>query len=179
MVVFTIEGGILIGNGVLFVIHELRHQGLSISAIARQTGLARKTVRKYLKQGLQGPRYGPRAPRPQLLDPYRAYLRERVERIAARVCVRCGREPPVQGGRTCEVCRQKRRAADAIGTGTRPVRTPESGIAPVRRRAGSSIPAGSGRTHARCGQSGDRTPSRKLCDAFHRQGGDREANGGS
>ena len=38
MVVFTGEGGILIGNGVLFVIHELRHQGLSISAIARQTG---------------------------------------------------------------------------------------------------------------------------------------------
>ena len=79
MVVFTSEGGILIGNGELFVIHELRHQGLSISAIARQTGLDRKTVRKYLKQGLQRPRYGPRASRPQLLDPYRAYLRERIE----------------------------------------------------------------------------------------------------
>ena len=60
MVVLTSEGGILIGNGELFVIHELRHQGLSISAIARHTGLARKTVRKYLKQGLQAPRYGPR-----------------------------------------------------------------------------------------------------------------------
>ena len=34
MVVFTSEGGIVIGNGELFVIHELRHQGLSISAIA-------------------------------------------------------------------------------------------------------------------------------------------------
>ena len=79
MVVFTSEGGIVIVNGELFVIHELRHQGLSISAIARQTGLARKTVRKYLKQGLQAPRYGPRAPRAQLLDPYRAYLRERVK----------------------------------------------------------------------------------------------------
>ena len=79
MVVFTSEGGNLIGNGELFVIHELRHQGLSISAIARHTGLDRKTVRKYLKQGLQAPRYGPRAPRPQLLDPYRGYLRERVE----------------------------------------------------------------------------------------------------
>ena len=30
-------------------------------------------------KGLQAPRYGPRAPRPQLLDPYRSYLRERVE----------------------------------------------------------------------------------------------------
>ena len=72
MVVFTSEGGILIGNGELFVIHELRHEGLSISAIARHTGLARKTVRKYLDQGLQAPRYGPRAPRAQLLNPYRA-----------------------------------------------------------------------------------------------------------
>ena len=44
MVVFTSEGGILIGNGELFVIRELRHQGLSISAIARQAGLARKTA---------------------------------------------------------------------------------------------------------------------------------------
>ena len=69
----------MIRNGELFVIHELRQQGLSISAIARQTGLDRKTVRKYLRQGLQSPRYGPRAPRPQLLDPYRSYLRERIE----------------------------------------------------------------------------------------------------
>lgn len=69
----------MIRNGELFVIHELHQQGLSISAIARHTGLDRKTVRKYLRQGLQAPRYGPRAPRAQLLDPYRAYLRERVE----------------------------------------------------------------------------------------------------
>lgn len=69
----------VIQNGELFVIHELHQEGLSISAIARRTGLDRKTVRKYLKRGLKSPRYGPRAPRPQLLDPYRAYLRERVE----------------------------------------------------------------------------------------------------
>ena len=49
MVVLTSEGGILIGNGEFFVIHELRHQGLPISAIARETGRDRKTVRKYLK----------------------------------------------------------------------------------------------------------------------------------
>ena len=39
MVPFTSEGGILIGNGEPFVIHELRHQGLSISAIARQASV--------------------------------------------------------------------------------------------------------------------------------------------
>jgi transposase len=61
------------------VIHELHQEGLSISAISRRTGLDRKTVRKYLERRLQAPRYGPRAPRPQLLDPFRAYLRERVE----------------------------------------------------------------------------------------------------
>ena len=52
---------------------------LSISAIARRTDLDRKTVRKYLKRGLTAPSYGPRSPRPQLLDPYRTYLRQRVK----------------------------------------------------------------------------------------------------
>lgn len=103
MVAFTIEGGFLIGNGELFVIHELRHKGLSISAIARRTGLDRKTVRKYLAQGLQAPRYGPRAPRPQVLDPYRAYLRERIEaypRLRATRLLREIRELGYPGGYT-------------------------------------------------------------------------------
>ena len=62
----------------IVMIHDLHRQGLGISAIARQTGLDRKTVRKYLKQRLQTPRYGPWQPRPRLLDPYEGYLRERV-----------------------------------------------------------------------------------------------------
>ncbi len=36
-------------------IHDLRRQGLSISAIARKVGSDRKTVRKYLEQGLEVP----------------------------------------------------------------------------------------------------------------------------
>ena len=60
------------------MIHDLRRQGLSISAIARRTGLDRKTVRKYLEQGPQSARYGPREPRPRLLDPYEDYLRKRI-----------------------------------------------------------------------------------------------------
>lgn len=63
----------------IVMIHDLRRQGFSVSAIARKTGLSRKTVRKYLARGLDAPVYGPRAPRPRNLAPYEAYLRERIE----------------------------------------------------------------------------------------------------
>lgn len=52
-------------------------RGMSQSEIARQLGLDRKTVRKYLLQPPQG--YGPRPARATKLDPYRSYLRERWE----------------------------------------------------------------------------------------------------
>ncbi len=61
------------------MIFDMRRRGLSISAIARKTGLCRKTIRQHLKRGLENPVYGPRHPRPRLLDPYEGYLRERVE----------------------------------------------------------------------------------------------------
>ena len=60
------------------MIHDSRRQALGIAAIARQTGLDRKTVRKHLGQGLQAARYGPRQPRPRLLEPYEDYLRGHV-----------------------------------------------------------------------------------------------------
>ncbi|MEO3416091.1 hypothetical protein AAFO92_15655 [Roseovarius sp. CAU 1744] len=62
----------------IVLIHDLRRQGLSISAIARKVGSDRKTVRKYLQQGLEVPIYGPRALQGSVLDPYRDYLEERV-----------------------------------------------------------------------------------------------------
>lgn len=77
------------------MIPELHREGLSISAIARRTGLDRKTVRKYLQQGLELPRYGPREPRPQLLDPYQDSLRERIEAY-----------PPVRATRRLRELRQ-------------------------------------------------------------------------
>jgi transposase len=39
------------------MIHDLRRQGLSVSAIARKTGLDRKTVRKHLAGGIAPPAY--------------------------------------------------------------------------------------------------------------------------
>ena len=41
------------------MLHELHAQGVSISAIARQTGLDRKTIRRHLAAGIQAPVYGP------------------------------------------------------------------------------------------------------------------------
>ena len=63
----------------LFMLHELHAQGVSISAIARQTGLDRKTVRRHLAAGIQAPVYGPRTPQGSLLDPYTAYLQTRLD----------------------------------------------------------------------------------------------------
>lgn len=60
------------------MILDLHRQGLSVSDIARRTGFDRKTVRRYIARGLEPPAYKPRPPRPALLGPYYAYLRERV-----------------------------------------------------------------------------------------------------
>ncbi|WPZ35871.1 MULTISPECIES: IS21 family transposase [Thalassobaculum] len=68
----------MIKLGEMLMILELHRQGLSISAIARESGFDRKTVRRYIERGLEPPSYGPRRPRSRLLDPYTPYLRERV-----------------------------------------------------------------------------------------------------
>ncbi|MEY8880952.1 IS21 family transposase, partial [Donghicola sp. XS_ASV15] len=62
----------------IVLIHDLKRQGLSVSAIARQMGCDRKTVRKYLDLGLEPPIYGPRPLRGSKLDGYQHYLHERV-----------------------------------------------------------------------------------------------------
>lgn len=89
--------------GDLFVIHQLHREGWSIAAIARHMGLDRKTVRKYLNAGLQAPVYGPRAPRPRRLDPYRDYLKARVQahpELSAMRLLREIRAMGYEGGRT-------------------------------------------------------------------------------
>lgn len=60
------------------MIHDLKKQGLSNTAIAGKLGISRRTVTRRLQQGLEMPVYGPRTPKPRLLEPFEAYLRERV-----------------------------------------------------------------------------------------------------
>ena len=60
-------------------IRVLARQGKSIQTIARELGVSRNTVRKYLRNGFIVPAYAVRAPRPCKLDPFKAYLLERVQ----------------------------------------------------------------------------------------------------
>lgn len=64
--------------GDIVMILDLHRHGLTVSAIARELGLDRKTVGKCIARGLEPPVYGPRQPRRRLIDPFVAYLRERV-----------------------------------------------------------------------------------------------------
>jgi transposase len=60
------------------MILDLHRQGLTVSAIARELGIDRKTVRKCITRGLEPPAYGPRKPRQRVIEPFVPYLRERV-----------------------------------------------------------------------------------------------------
>src|SRR4249920_1087070 len=58
------EGKVLVVRlGEMVLIHDLKRQGLSVTAIARQPGLDRKTGRRHLDRGLEPPGYGPPASR--------------------------------------------------------------------------------------------------------------------
>jgi transposase len=61
------------------MILDLHRQGLKVAVIARQVGVDRKTVRKYIALGLEVPTYGPRQPRERVLDPWLDYLKARLE----------------------------------------------------------------------------------------------------
>jgi transposase len=60
-------------------IRVLARQGHGIKAIARELGLSRNTVRKYLRSESALPKYQVRAPRPTKLDPFKDYLQMRIE----------------------------------------------------------------------------------------------------
>lgn len=57
-------------------IRLLHQQGLSVSEIAHRKGIDRKTMRKHLREA---PRKYRRKPKRWKIDPFRVYLRERLE----------------------------------------------------------------------------------------------------
>jgi len=57
-------------------VRNLHAAGASLHAVARQTGVSRHTVQKYVRAPAF-PEYQSRAPRPSRLDPYKPYLLER------------------------------------------------------------------------------------------------------
>jgi transposase len=56
-------------------------------------------VRRYIERGLEPPTYGPREPRPRLLDPFTSYLRERVKAYPGLTGARLLREVRERGYR--------------------------------------------------------------------------------
>ncbi len=60
-------------------INQLKRDGLSILAISNLTGYDRKTIRKYLLKPIGKPEYPPRPKPAGKLEPFKAYLGERLQ----------------------------------------------------------------------------------------------------
>lgn len=83
-------------------IKVLARRGLGVREIARQTGISRNTVRRYLRDEQAG-HYKPREPRATKLEPFKGYVLERVAAarphwIPATVLLRELREAGYEGG---------------------------------------------------------------------------------
>ena len=82
----------------------MARRGEGVRAIARQLGCSRNTVRRYLREQ-EARRYGPREARPCKLDPFKEFLRARVDQarprwIPATVLLREIQERGYDGGLT-------------------------------------------------------------------------------
>jgi transposase len=93
------RSGTVIKIGELVMILDLHRQGLSVSAIARQLRLDRKTVRTHIAKGLEPPGYKARPPRPRVIDPFEPYLRQRITAFPALTGRRIWRELKDRGYR--------------------------------------------------------------------------------
>jgi transposase len=71
----------MVGEEAALEIRVLHRHGKSIREIARETGVARNTVRRYLRNEAAA-RYKPRPPRLGKLDPFKPYVIERLRAAA-------------------------------------------------------------------------------------------------
>ncbi len=96
---FPLAGGsgAVIKLGELVMILDLHRQGLSVSAIARQLCVDRKTVRRAIAKGLEPSKYKPRPPRSRIADPFEPYLKERLAAYPGLTAVRLWREAKERG----------------------------------------------------------------------------------
>ena len=63
----------MLGGGLVRELYELKGDGRSIHGIAREMGISRNTVRKYVRS-VEVPKSSPRARRGSKLDPYTEYI---------------------------------------------------------------------------------------------------------
>lgn len=94
----------MVGLEAALEIRVLHRHGKSIREIARETGLSRNTVRRYLRDE-EAARYKPRPPRLTKLDPFKGYITERMwaaapDRIPGSVLLMELRERGYEGGYT-------------------------------------------------------------------------------
>lgn len=89
------------------VLNHYLNKGLSKTAIAGKLGIDRRTVHRYIKSGKTEPRYGPRPPKPGLLDPFRDYILGRLKIYPELTAVRLMEEiiPLGYKGKYCTVKR--------------------------------------------------------------------------
>ena len=94
----------MVGSEAALEMRVLHRHGKSIREIAREMGVSRNTVRRYLRDE-EAERYKARPPRPTKLDPFKGYLAERLaaaapERIPGSVLLTELRERGYGGGYT-------------------------------------------------------------------------------
>src|ERR1041384_1606107 len=71
----------MVGAEAALEMRVLHRHGKSIREIAREMGVSRNTVRRYLRDA-EAERYKPRSPRPTKLDPFKDYIAERLTAAA-------------------------------------------------------------------------------------------------
>lgn len=95
----------MINQETLVNIHVLYKQGYSIRAIARELGISKNTVKKYLRTSNKAHRYRSRPCVPSILENYKPYIKERIAAAApkwipASVLFREIKEQGYEGGQS-------------------------------------------------------------------------------